>query len=60
MTVTKQKNGKWVVDISDGFSPLTGKRIRHRKKGLKLEKKLKTMKQIIDSTIFISSNLKIL
>ena len=38
MTVTKQKNGKWVVDISDGFSPLTGKRIRHRKKGFKTRK----------------------
>lgn len=38
MTVTKQKNGKWIVDISDGFSPLTGKRIRHRKKGFKTRK----------------------
>lgn len=38
MTVTKQKNGKWVVDINDGFSPLTGKRIRHRKKGFKTRK----------------------
>ena len=34
----KTKNGKWVVDISDGFSPLTGKRIRHRKKGFKTRK----------------------
>lgn len=35
MTVTKQENGKWLVDISDGFSQLTGDRIRHRKKGFK-------------------------
>lgn len=38
MTVTKQKNGKWRVDISDGFSHLTGERIRHRKKGFKTRK----------------------
>lgn len=38
MTVTKQQNGKWTVDISDGFSPLTGDRIRHRKKGFKTRK----------------------
>lgn len=36
----KTKNGKWVVDISDGFSPLTGKRIRHRKKGFKTRKEV--------------------
>ncbi|EMB87609.1 tyrosine recombinase xerC-like protein [Streptococcus mutans NMT4863] len=38
MTVTKQQNGKWIVDISDGFSHLTGDRIRHRKKGFKTRK----------------------
>ena len=31
MTVIKQKDGLWQVDISDGISPLTGKRVRHRK-----------------------------
>lgn len=38
MTVTKLKNGKWLVDISDGYSHLTGNRIRHRKKGFKTRK----------------------
>ena len=38
MTVTKLKNGKWLVDISDGYSHLTGERIRHRKKGFKTRK----------------------
>lgn len=38
MTVTKLKNGKWLVDISDGYSHLTGDRIRHRKKGFKTRK----------------------
>lgn len=38
MTVTKLKNGKWFVDISDGYSHLTGDRIRHRKKGFRTRK----------------------
>ena len=38
MTVTKLKNGKWLVDISDGYSHLTGNRIRHRKKGFRTRK----------------------
>lgn len=39
MTVTKQQNGKWLVDISDGFSHLTGNRIRHRKKRIQDSKR---------------------
>ena len=31
MAVIKQDDGLWLVDISDGKSSLTGKRIRHRK-----------------------------
>lgn len=58
MTVTKQKNGKWIVDISDGFSHLTGDRIRHRKKDSKLVKRLNNMKRITDSITFINSSLK--
>lgn len=38
MTVTKQTNGKWKVDISDGLSHLTGERIRHRKTGFRTKK----------------------
>lgn len=39
MTVTKNKENKnWEVDISDGFSPITGERKRHRKKGFKTKK----------------------
>lgn len=38
MTVTKQKNGSWRVDVSDGFSPLNGEQNRHRKKGFKTKK----------------------
>ena len=53
MTVTKTKNGKWLVDISDGYSHLTGERIRHRKKDSKRVKKLSSMKLIIKSINFI-------
>ena len=35
MVVTKQDNGTWQVDISHGFSKLTGERVRHRKKGFR-------------------------
>lgn len=38
MAVTKQKNGSWQVDVSDGFSPLNGGQHRHRKKGFKTKK----------------------
>lgn len=38
MAVTKDTKGKWKVDISDGYSPLTGEQIRHRKSGFKTRK----------------------
>jgi integrase len=38
MTVTKQKQGTWKVDVSDGYNPLTGEQKRHRKKGIKTKK----------------------
>lgn len=38
MTVTKQKNGTWWVDVSNGFNPLGGEQNRHRKKGFKTKK----------------------
>lgn len=38
MTVTKLSNGKWKVDISDGLSPLTGERVRHRKYAFRSKK----------------------
>jgi integrase len=38
MAVTKQKNGTWWVDVSNGFSPLGGEQNRHRKKGFKTKK----------------------
>lgn len=41
MTVTKQKNGLWLVDISDGISALTGRRARHRKGGFSTKKEAK-------------------
>ncbi|PHV56463.1 recombinase XerC [Streptococcus macedonicus] len=38
MTVTRQKNKKWRVDISDGYDPVTGKQKRHRKTDFKSRK----------------------
>lgn len=38
MTVTRQKNKKWRVDISDGYNPVTGKQKRHRKTDFKSRK----------------------
>lgn len=35
MTVTRQKNKKWKVDISDGYDPVTGEQRRHRKSDFK-------------------------
>lgn len=35
MTVTRQKNKKWRVDISDGYDTITGFQRRHRKTGFK-------------------------
>lgn len=41
MTVIKQKDGLWKVDISDGISPLTGKRVRHRKSNFPTKREAK-------------------
>lgn len=38
MAVTKQKNGTWMVDVSNGFNPLRGEQNRHRKKGFRTKK----------------------
>ena len=38
MTVTKEFNGKWRVDISNGYITLTSERNRHRKSGFKTRK----------------------
>ena len=35
MTIRKTKSGKWTVDVSNGFHPVTQKRIRIIRKGLK-------------------------
>ncbi len=35
MTVSKEQNGTWRVDISNKNSPIHGRRLRHRKKGFK-------------------------
>lgn len=35
MTVTRQKNKKWKVDISDGYDPVTGEQRCHRKSDFK-------------------------
>ena len=47
MVVTRQKNKKWRVDISDGYNAVTEKQI------LNLGKKLKGMKLTIASINFI-------
>lgn len=38
MTIRKTKSGKWTVDVSNGFHPVTQKRIRIIRKGLKTKK----------------------
>ena len=38
MTIRKTKSGKWTVDVSNGFHPVTKKRIRIIRKGLKSKK----------------------
>lgn len=38
MTISKNKNGTWRVDISDGINALTGKQDRHRKYDFKTKK----------------------
>lgn len=45
MTVRKEKNGTWTVDISDGFHPITQKRIRVVRKGSKTKKEALELEQ---------------
>lgn len=47
MTVKKVKNGTWTVGISDGFHPVTQKRIRIIRKGLKTKKEALELEQYI-------------
>ncbi|MDY4000923.1 MAG: tyrosine-type recombinase/integrase [Streptococcus orisratti] len=47
MTVKKAKNGTWTVDISDGFHPVTQKRIRIIRKGIKTKKEALELEQYI-------------
>ncbi|MBS8057372.1 Arm DNA-binding domain-containing protein, partial [Streptococcus suis] len=47
MTVKKAKNGTWTVDISDGFHPVTKKRIRIIRKGFKTKKEASELEQYI-------------
>lgn len=47
MTVKKAKNGTWTIDISDGFHPVTQKRIRIIRKGFKTKKEALDVEQHI-------------
>ena len=47
MTVKKAKNGTWTIDISDGFHPVTKKRIRIIRKGFKTKKEALDIEQHI-------------
>lgn len=47
MAVKKAKNGTWTVDISDGFHPVTQKRIRIIRKGFKTKKEALDIEQHI-------------
>ena len=47
MTVKKVKNGTWTIDISDGFHPVTKKRIRIIRKGFKTKKEALDIEQYI-------------
>lgn len=47
MTVKKAKNGTWTIDISDGFHPVTQKRIRIVRKGFKTKKEALDIEQHI-------------
>ena len=38
MAVTRQKNKKWKVDLSDGYDAITGGQKRHRKTNFKSRK----------------------
>ena len=47
MTVKKAKNVTWTIDISDGFHPVTQKRIRIIRKGFKTKKEALDIEQHI-------------
>ena len=47
MTVKKAKNRTWTIDISDGFHPVTQKRIRIIRKGFKTKKEALDIEQHI-------------
>lgn len=47
MAIKKAKNGTWTVDISDGFHPVTQKRIRIIRKGFKTKKEALDIEQHI-------------
>jgi len=47
MTIRKTKSGKWTVDVSNGFHPVTQKRIRIIRKGLKTKKEALELEQHI-------------
>ena len=47
MTIRKAKSGKWTVDVSNGFHPVTQKRIRIIRKGLKSKKEALELEQHI-------------
>ena len=47
MTIRKTKSGKWTVDVSNGFHPVTQKRIRFISKGLKSKKEALELEQHI-------------
>ncbi|MFS9046328.1 MULTISPECIES: tyrosine-type recombinase/integrase [Streptococcus] len=47
MTVKKAKNGTWTIDISNGFHPVTQKRIRIIRKGFKTKKEALDIEQHI-------------
>ena len=49
MTIRKTKSGKWTVDVSNGFHPVTQKRIRIIRKGLKSKKEALELEQHITS-----------
>ena len=51
MAVIKQDDGLWLVDISDGKSSLTGKRIRHRKSNFLTKKEAELLVDTVFNTI---------
>lgn len=58
MAVTRQKNKKWKVDLSDGYDAITGGQKRHRKQISNHVKKLNVMKLITVSINFIKWDTK--